>query len=289
MNNLLNNCKNFLTEGENMKIKNYEQSTYVSVIFGFCDENNICAVNFNPDNDELIESMMENKEVILKLIKSFHINGNDTQKETILGFLKHVIVDKNNYVLINDENDILRFIYYVNEFKDFQKISYKKDFLNFNAHNYIKTYISKGKIRMLNMKNPELDKNNRYFIIEKGLYNEYKEITNKNYFFEVDINTSYIYSYQRRRTKQKLQETYLSDVLDFVKKYHTVGFDYDKAQENAEYYQYLIMTYFEYYKHSPESLLDFLENKITIVNDISSNSDESEPLHDTEYYLNLFK
>ena len=142
---------------------------------------------------------------------------------------------------------------------------------------------------MLNMKNPELDKNNRYFIIEKDLYNEYKEFTDKNYFFEVDINTSYIYSYQRRRTKQKLQETYLSDILDFVKKYHTVGFDYDKAQENAEYYQYLIMTYFEYYKHSPESLLDFLENKINVVNDISSNSDEYEPIHDTEYYLNLFK
>ena len=97
---------------------------------------------------------------------------------------------------------------------------------------------------MLNIKSPELDKNNRYFIIEKSLYKEYKEFTSKNYFFEMDINSSYIYYPQQRKTKQELQKTLLSDVLDFVKQYHDVGFDYDKAQENAEYYQYLIITYF---------------------------------------------
>ena len=73
-------------------------------------------------------------------------------------------------------------------------------------------------------------KNNRYFIIEKGLYNEYKGFTDKNCLFGVDINTRYIYSYQRRRTEQKLWEAYLSGGLEFVEKDYTGGFDYDKTQ-----------------------------------------------------------
>ena len=77
------------------------------------------------------------------------------------------------------------------------------------------------------------------------------------------------------------------DVLDFVKKYHTVGFDYDKEQENFEYHEYLIATYFEYYVNGPESLLDFLEHKIDIINDVSSNNIHCR--HDSQYYLNLLK
>ena len=60
---------------------------------------------------------MGNKGGILKLIKSFYINGNGAQKGSILGFLEDVIGDKGNFVLINDENDIL--IYYADGFKDF--------------------------------------------------------------------------------------------------------------------------------------------------------------------------
>ena len=79
----------------------------------------------------------------------------------------------------------------------------------------------------------------------------------------------------------------MSDVLDFVKKYHSVGFDYDKAQENFEYHEYLIATYFEYYVHGPESLLDFLEHKIDIINDVCSNNDIQDSFYDTQYYLDL--
>ena len=51
------------------------------------------------------------------------------------------------------------------------------------------------------MENLELDTNNRCFIIERDLYNEYEGFTDKNCLFGVDINTRCIYSFQRRRTE----------------------------------------------------------------------------------------
>ena len=270
-----------------MFFRNYTEFNKVFKTFEFCNEYNIRVQDFELSNDEITARMINNQESISRLIKSFYNNANETQQRKILNFLKHIIVDKKNFVLLSNENDVLRFIYYVNEFKDFQKISYKKDFLNFNPHNYFKSFRAQGSIAMLNLKNPELDKNHRFFIVEENLYKEFKEFTDKNYFFDLDINQSYIYSSQRRNTKQELQKTLLSDVLDFVKKYHTVGFDYDKAQENFEYHEYLIATYFEYYVHGPESLLDFLEHKIDIINDVSSNNIHCR--HDSQYYLNLLK
>lgn len=270
-----------------MIFKNYQEFSFVFSIFEFCHEHNIHVQYFDLGVDSITESMMQNKEVIVKLIKAFHRIDNDTQKQKLISFLKHVIVDKNNYVIINNEHEILRFIYYINEFYDFQKISYKKDFLNFNPHNYHKQFISKGKICMINLKGIDMDKNNRYFIIEKELYESFKKDTSGNYLFEIDINQSYIYNPQKRKTRTEIPKTYLSDILDFVKRYHTVGFDYDKAQEEFEYYEYLTATYFEYYVHRPESLLDFLEHKLNIINDIS-NSDVG-CIHNAQYYIDLLK
>lgn len=277
----------FINEVKIMIFKNYPEFNLVFKIFEFCKEYEIRVQHFDLSADNITESMITNQEVILRLIKAFYRNDNETQKKKLLQFLKHVIVDKNDYVLISSENEVLRFIYYINEFYDYQKISYRKDFLNFNANNYYKQFVSKGKICMLNIKGIDMDKNNRYFIIEKDLYDTFKKDTDKNYLFEIDINRSYIYSYQRRKTRANGQKTNLSDILDFVKKYHTVGFDYDKAQESFEYYEYLVATYFEYYKHGPESLLDFLEHKLSIVNDISGDCDNYS--HNAQYYIDLVR
>lgn len=271
-----------------MIFKNYEEFKIVSEVINFCDEHDIHAQNFGLENDEITEKIVNNQQTIFKLMRGFLNIDNQTQKEKLLQFLKHVIVDNGDYILVSNEHVILRFIYYVNEFHDFQKISYRKDFLNFNPNNYYKEFTSKGKIRMINLKGPKMDKNNRYFIIKKDLFDEFKEFTNENYFFELDINRSYIYSNQRKQTRYELPKTNLSDVLEFVKRYHRVGFDLEKAQVDFEYYEYLISTYFEYYTKSPETLLEFLGHKIEVVNDVSSD-DFVQSEHDIQYYLSILK
>ena len=99
-----------------MFFRNYTEFNKVFKTFEFCNEYNIHVQDFELSNDEITARMINNQESISRLIKLFYNNANETQQRKILNFLKHIIVDKKNFILLSNENDILRFIYYVNEF-----------------------------------------------------------------------------------------------------------------------------------------------------------------------------
>lgn len=246
-----------------------------------------------------------------KLIKTFKFY---TEKQD--NIFKYLLLNLNEYTVLSNKEDILKLIYFLNEFKDY-KISYKKDLLNFNPNNYFKSFKFRN-LYMINLfsvnkpynvSNASDTLNNRYFIIKNKLYNEYKDFINNNSFFYLDIETSYIYNkdkYQLKTInnhKEKYNQNFNNVNFDLLleKIYYyidlnQVKFNQEKFNLDNDYIMYLLDKFYTYeYNQDLNIKINFvieflkyldLNNLITIeFKDLSLNSTS----YTSDFIQNLIK
>lgn len=247
-----------------------------------------------------------------KLIKAFKFY---TKKQD--NIFKYLLLNLDEYTVLNNKEDILKLIYFLNEFKGY-KISYKKDLLNFNPNNYFKAFKFRN-LYMLNLfsvnkpynvSNASDTLNNRYFIIRKNLYNEYKDFINNNSLFYLDIETSYIYNQDKYQLKtiNNHQEKYnqnfnninfdlLLEKIYYYIDLNQVKFNQEKFNLDNDYIMYLLDKFYTYeYNQDLNIKINFvieflkyldLNNLITIeFKDLSLNSSTS---YTSDFIQNLIQ
>lgn len=238
------------------------------LIFNYLDNINLLSLC----NFDFLQNIEKNpmllKLVLLLRIKSF--NQNPMFKKILID----ILINQNKYVIINDNEKILKLIYYLNEFKDY-KISYKKDLLNFSTKSYFKSFkihnlymINLFKVnKPLGIKNQSDTMNIRYYIINKKLYKEFLEFIEKNPLFYFDIEKSYIYSkdrytlksinyYQNNNYNHIDFDLLLEKIYDYLK---LKKINYEKFNIDNDYILYLIDTFYTYeYKKSIDIKINFV-------------------------------
>lgn len=251
------------------------------------------------------QTFFENYSFISFLIKCFKVFDNKSNKQKILVLINRIIKDNKQFIVLNNYNDILLFIAFCNEYKN-TFISYKKDLLNLNKHNYIKKYKNID-IYMINLKLTNHDLNNRYFIVSYDLYNEYLQTINCTY-FDLKLNKSfkiiklyllskYNYMFVNYNTNKKgftkkeyynknltksTKTIYLSELVYFIRYYHDLiklnEYNYYIVNNNSIFNH--VRDYFTYYQKDNITLIEYLqEYNYNIINDISKKLNLDNTIH----------
>lgn len=238
------------------------------LIFNYLDNINLLSLC----NFDFLQNIEKNpmllKLVLLLRIKSF--NQNPMFKKVLID----ILINQNKYVIINDNEKILKLIYFLNEFKDY-RISYKKHLLNFNTKSEFKSF-KIHKLYMINLfkvnkplgiKNQSDTMNIRYYIINKKLYKEFLEFIEKNPLFYFDIEKSYIYSKDKYTLKSMNYyknnnfnhidfNLLLEKIYDYLK---LRKINYEKFNIDNDYILYLIDIFYTYeYKKSIDIKINFV-------------------------------
>lgn len=265
----------------------------------FVNKNTLFYTNLN-----FYKTFFEHYSLFKFLIKCFKFFNNKSNKQKVLTLINRILKDNKQYIVLNNYNDILLFIAFCNEYKG-TFISYKKDLLNLNKHNYIKKYKNID-IYMINLKLTNHDLNNRYFIVSYDLYNEYLQTINCSY-FNLKLNKSfkiiklYLLSkynymfvqlslknslskrqYYNKNLNKSTKTIYLSEIIYFIKYYHDLiklnEYNYYIVNNNSIFNH--VRDYFTYYQKDNITLIEYLqEYNYNIVNDISKNINLDNTIH----------
>lgn len=221
-------------------------------VFGF----DINFLNKNFDNIALNIPIFEK---IFKFIKFGGIANNKALKN----FIKFMVMNGEKYHLISGFNDLSVFGIGYNKHIGF--IDFKTDLLGFNKGVYCKVFKNAytKNCLMLNIKSPNVDINNRYFIVPNDMYNRvFNDEPINELFDRVMIKT---FNLKIPYTKKGLP---LSSLLFEYEQYEQkIKINHDLYYlEDNNYLRYLVNIYFDYdyynnKEYSFNSFIEFLNNR----------------------------
>ena len=266
----------------------------------FVNKNTLFYTNLN-----FYKTFFEHYSLFKFLIKCFKCFDNKTNKQKTLTLINRILKDNKQYVVLNNYHDILLFIAFCNENKK-GFISYQKDLLSLNKHNYIKKFKNIN-VYMINLKSSKHDLNNRYFLIEYSLYQEYLQTINCTYFdlklkksfkiFKLYLLSKYNYmfinlstnkkgftkkQYYNKNLNKSTKNIYLSELIFFIQYYNDLikinEYNYYIVNNNSIFNH--VRDYFTYYKHDSISIIEYFKlYNYNIVNDISKNINLDNTIH----------
>lgn len=285
--------------------KSYEKAINISILIEKVLNQDINILIKN------IDYIKTNQDLILKILKLYlKLDKNNQYK--IKPILNFIIMNKKDYIIINDIEKNLNFFKYLQNIGYF--ISYKKDLLNFNKGNYSKlikcndySIYKKAPIIFIHLKTLTHDKDNRYFIIPEVMYNDYKALSNISC-IKKDIHNDYIYYdksylYHNKGGKIRTKNNYniktinRSKLIECLNQYYNYVYVNDNTYKNMfiindEYTDYLnldifslLHDYFSYY-HKKISIIEFLNQyNIDIINDLEKTNNNE---YDNSTYYKVF-
>lgn len=217
----------------------------LNVVFGF----NMEFLNKNFDNISLNIPIFEK---IFKFVKFGGIANNKALKN----FIKFMIMNDEKYHLISGFNDLSAFGIGYNKHIGF--IDFKTDLLGFNKGIYCKVFKNSytKNCLMLNIKSPNVDINNRYFIVPDDMYNiVFNDEPINELFDRVMIKT---FNLKIPYTKKGIPLSALLFEYEQYEQKIKINHDLYYLEDN-NYLRYLVNIYFDYYSHDENSFNSFIE------------------------------